>query len=48
MMQQLTEQGDVIPTSPWEMVVSATPVTQAVLVLLVLLSLVSWGIMFAK
>lgn len=48
MMQQLTEQGDVIPTSPWEMVVSATPVTQAVLVLLVLLSLVSWAIMFAK
>ena len=48
MIQQLTEQGDVIPTSPWEMVASATPITQGVLVLLAVLSLVSWAIMFAK
>ena len=49
MIQRLTEQGgSAIPSSPWEMVVSAEPVTQAVLVLLAVLSLVSWAIMFAK
>jgi biopolymer transport protein TolQ len=37
-----------VPRSPVEMVTHATPVTQAVLVVLVLLSLVSWAIMFAK
>ena len=39
---------DAIPSSPWEMITHATPVTQFVLVLLAVLSLVSWAIMFAK
>lgn len=37
-----------IPTTPVEMVVSATPVTKGVLVLLAVLSLVSWAIILAK
>ena len=40
--------GEAIPTSPWDMIVQATPMTQAVLVLLVILSLISWAIMLAK
>jgi biopolymer transport protein TolQ len=40
--------GGAIPTTPWEMVRSATPITQGVLVFLALLSIVSWAIMFAK
>ena len=40
--------GSAIPSTPVELVLSATRVTQGVLVLLVLLSLVSWGIMLAK
>ena len=39
---------DAIPSSPWEMVVHATGVTKLVLALLVVLSLVSWAIMFLK
>ena len=37
-----------IPSSPIEMIKQASPVTQAVLVLLAVLSLVSWAAMFAK
>jgi len=37
-----------VPTSPVDMVMSATIVTKAVLVLLAVLSLISWGIMLAK
>jgi biopolymer transport protein TolQ len=37
-----------IPTTPWEMIATASPVSQAVLAVLVLLSLVSWAIMLAK
>jgi biopolymer transport protein TolQ len=37
-----------IPTTPVELITHATTVTQAVLVLLLVLSLVSWGIMLAK
>jgi biopolymer transport protein TolQ len=37
-----------IPSTPLELVMSASPVTQGVLVLLVVLSLISWGIMLAK
>lgn len=37
-----------IPTSPIELVTHATTLTQAVLVLLLVLSLLSWGIMLAK
>jgi len=40
--------GEAIPTSPWDMIVHATVMTQAVLVLLVVLSLISWAIMLAK
>ncbi len=40
--------GGAVPSTPWEMVTHATTVTQAVLVLLVVLSLVSWAIMIAK
>ena len=42
---QVTE---AIPSSPWEMVTHATGVTKLVLALLVVLSLVSWAIMFLK
>jgi biopolymer transport protein TolQ len=44
----LVQTGSAIPTTPWEMITHATLVTQLVLVLLVILSLVSWGIMIAK
>lgn len=37
-----------IPTSPIELVTHATTLTQAVLLLLLVLSLLSWGIMLAK
>lgn len=40
--------GSAIPSTPVELVLSATRVTQGVLVLLAVLSLVSWGIMLAK
>jgi biopolymer transport protein TolQ len=35
-----------VPTSPLELVTGATPLTQAVLILLAFLSLLSWAIMF--
>ena len=37
-----------IPTTPVEMILSATAVTKAVLIILAVLSLVSWAIMLAK
>lgn len=37
-----------IPLTPWGMVTEATILTQIVLVVLVILSLLSWGIMLAK
>ena len=37
-----------VPTTPWGLVLSSTPVTRGVVVLLAVLSLVSWTIMFAK
>ena len=40
--------GSAIPSTPVELVRSATPATQLVLVLLALLSLLSWGIILAK
>jgi biopolymer transport protein TolQ len=40
--------GSAVPQTPVELILSATPITQGVLVLLALLSLVSWMIMFAK
>jgi biopolymer transport protein TolQ len=44
----LAQLGEAVPTSPWEMVVHANLLTQVVLVVLVVLSLISWMIMFAK
>jgi biopolymer transport protein TolQ len=40
--------GGAIPTTPSDMILHASPMTQAVLLLLVALSLVSWAIMLAK
>lgn len=40
--------AEAIPTSPWEMITHATIMTQVVLVILVLLSLISWAIMLLK
>jgi biopolymer transport protein TolQ len=37
-----------VPTTPWGLVLSATPVTRGVVILLAALSLLSWTIMFAK
>ena len=48
MVGALLQVGEAIPTSPWDMIVQATPMTQGVLVLLVILSLISWAIMLAK
>ncbi len=44
----LAQVGSAIPQTPLELILSATPVTQVVLGLLVLLSLISWTVMFAK
>ena len=40
--------AEAIPTSPWEMIRHATIMTQVVLVILVVLSLISWAIMLLK
>ena len=40
--------AEAIPTTPWEMITHATIMTQIVLVILVILSLVSWAIMLLK
>jgi biopolymer transport protein TolQ len=40
--------SEAIPTSPWELITHATIMTQIVLVLLVVLSLISWAIMLLK
>ena len=45
---RLLQVSEAIPSSPWEMITHATPVTKFVLVLLAVLSLISWAIMFAK
>ena len=44
----LVQAGSAIPSTPVELVKSATLVTQLVLVLLAVLSLISWGIILAK
>ena len=44
----LAQVGGAVPSSPVEMVTHATPMTQAVLVILAVLSLVSWAVMLAK
>ena len=40
--------GRAIPTTPWEMVTNSSLVTQVVLGVLVVLSLVSWAVMLGK
>jgi biopolymer transport protein TolQ len=40
--------GKAIPTTPWEMIQNASPVTKAVLAVLAALSLLSWSVMFGK
>lgn len=42
------EAPPMVPQTPWEMVLAGTPLTQGVFAFLVVLSLLSWGIMFAK
>jgi biopolymer transport protein TolQ len=44
----LLQIGGALPSTPWELVLSATPVTQGVVAFLAVLSLTSWSIMFAK
>jgi biopolymer transport protein TolQ len=44
----LLQVTEAIPSSPWEMITHATIMTKFVLVVLAVLSLVSWAIMFAK
>jgi len=40
--------GQAIPSSPMELVTNSTGATKIVLTILVILSLISWGIIFAK
>jgi biopolymer transport protein TolQ len=47
-MMLLLQVGGAVPNSTLELLRAASPVAQAVLVFLVLLSLLSWGIMFLK
>src|SRR4029434_7827452 len=42
------QSGKAVPTTPWEMIVNATLVTQIVLGFLAVLSLLSWAVMFGK
>lgn len=44
----LAQLGQAVPTSPWQMITSASRLTQGVLALLAFLSLVSWAIMLSK
>lgn len=45
---QLSAPATAVPTSVLGMITSSDPVTKAVLILLVILSLLSWAVMFAK
>ena len=40
--------GKAVPTTPWEMITNSSLVTQIVLGLLAVLSLLSWSVMFGK
>lgn len=44
----LLQIGRAVPTTPWELVSHSSTVTKLVLVILALLSLLSWAVMFAK
>ena len=48
MIHAFAQPAAVIPTTPWELVMAGTILTQAVFFILVLLSLVSWAVMLAK
>jgi biopolymer transport protein TolQ len=48
MMTAALVQGQPVPTTPWEMVTASDIVTQVVLGFLLLLSAISWTIIFAK
>ena len=45
---QFAQVSEAIPTSPWEMITHASIMTQVVLAILVVLSLISWAIMLLK
>ena len=42
----LVQVGGAIPTTPFELIRQATPLTKAVLIILAVLSLVSWAVIF--
>jgi biopolymer transport protein TolQ len=44
----LLQVGAAVPQTPLELVTEASPLTQGVLIILAILSLLSWGVMFAK
>lgn len=44
----LVQIGRAVPTTPWELVSHSSPVTKIVLIILAILSLLSWAVMFAK
>lgn len=44
----LAQASAAIPSTPWELVVASSPITQGVLAFLAVLSAVSWMIIFAK
>ena len=44
----LLQIGQGVPSSPMQLVTNSTGATKIVLVILVVLSLISWGIIFAK
>ena len=48
MMPLLMQVSGAIPSTPWQMIVNASAMTKGVLILLALLSLLSWTIIFAK
>jgi biopolymer transport protein TolQ len=47
MIAELWQSSSAVPTTPIELILNATTTTQVVLCVLALLSLLSWGIMFA-
>lgn len=46
--QALLQVATAVPTSPWGLVMGSTPVTKGVVLLLAVLSLISWAVMIAK
>jgi len=48
MIPMLLQISEAVPSTPWQMIANASAMTKGVLVLLALLSLLSWTIIFAK